>query len=135
MPASSRAIELALAAAQAASDKLAQDIVALDVSGHLALSDVFVICSAANDRQVHAIVDEVEHQLLVLGEKPLHREGQRDGHWVLLDYPDIVVHVQLDETRKHYRLERLWNDCPTIALPVDTAAAVAQGSLGPGGAF
>jgi len=116
--ASKRAQEIAVAAAQAAADKLATDIVAIDVSSHLALSDVFVVCSAANERQVKAIVDNVEDRLLEMGEKFIHREGQRDGHWVLLDYPDIVVHVQLDQTRDFYRLERLWNDCPSLPLPV-----------------
>lgn len=118
MTASKRAQEIAFAAAQAASDKLATDIVAIDVSSHLALSDIFVVCSAANERQVKAIVDNVEGCLLELGEKFIHREGERDGHWVLLDYPDIVVHVQLAETRAFYRLERLWNDCPALPLPV-----------------
>lgn len=118
MTASKRAQEIAVAAAQAAADKLATDIVAIDVSSHLALSDVFVVCSAANERQVKAIVDNVEDRLLEMGEKFIHREGQRDGHWVLLDYPDIVVHVQLDQTRDFYRLERLWNDCPSLPLPV-----------------
>ncbi|MFZ1670019.1 MAG: ribosome silencing factor [Candidatus Nanopelagicales bacterium] len=118
MTASQRAQEFAIAAAQAAADKLATDIVAIDVSSHLALSDVFVVCSASNERQVKAIVDNVEDRLLELGEKFLHREGERDGHWVLLDYPEIVVHVQLEQTRAFYRLEKLWNDCPALPLPM-----------------
>ncbi len=104
-------------AATAATDKLATDVVAIDVSSHLALSDVFVVCSANNDRQLSAIVDNVEDELRKIGQKPLHREGARDGNWILLDYPDIVVHVFLAEAREFYRLERLWNDCPVVEIP------------------
>jgi ribosome-associated protein len=116
--ASVHAREVAVAAAQAAADKLATNIVAIDVSSHLALSDIFVVASANNARQVKAIVDNIQDELLLIGEKALHREGQRDGQWVLLDYPDIVVHIQLEEVREFYRLERLWNDCPTMGLPI-----------------
>ncbi len=123
MTASERARDLATGAAAAAADKLATDVVAIDVSSHLALSDVFVLCSAANERQVHAIVDAVEERLIEMGEKPLHREGNRDGHWVLLDFADIVVHVQNVETREYYQLDRLWNDCPIIPLPVFSGGA------------
>lgn len=105
-------------AAEAASDKLAQEIIAYDVSEQLAITEAFVLCSAPNDRQVRAIVDEVEDQLrLKSGVKPVRREGERDGRWVLLDYADIVVHIQHEEERGYYGLERLWKDCPTIELP------------------
>ena len=116
MPASERAVELALAAAQAAADKKANDIVILDVSDQLAITDAFVLASAPNERQVQAIVDAVEERLLGLPEKakPVRREGQRGGRWVLLDYVDIVVHVQHSEEREFYALDRLWKDCPTI---------------------
>lgn len=117
MPATQEAIELAIAAAEAASDKLAEDIVAIDVSSTLVITDVFVLCSAQNDRQVKAVVDGVEEALLKLKAKPLRREGERENHWVLLDYGDIVVHVQLAEERIHYAIERLWKDCPLIELP------------------
>lgn len=117
MPATNRAIELALTAAQAASDKLAHDIVAFDVSERLAITDVFVLCSASNDRQVGAIVDEVVDRLRAAGAKPVRREGERENRWVLLDYIDIVVHVQHADEREFYALERLWRDCPEIALP------------------
>jgi ribosome-associated protein len=110
-------VQLALAAAEAASEKLAEDIVAIDVSAHLVLTDVFVLCSAANDRAVRAVVDAVEEALLKLGTKPLRREGESEGRWVLLDYNDIVVHVQQSQERVHYALERLWRDCPLIELP------------------
>jgi ribosome-associated protein len=101
--ATDRAKELAIAAAQAASDKLADDIVAYDVSDVFVITDAFVLASAPNDRQVRSIVDAIE--------------GQREGRWVLLDYIDIVVHVQHAEERTYYALERLWKDCPIISLP------------------
>jgi len=110
------AIDLARAAAVAAEDKLATRIVALDVSEQLALTDIFVLASAPNDRQVNAIVDGVEDKLRELGVKPVRREGERDGRWVLLDFSDIVVHVQHEEERDYYQLERLWKDCPAIDL-------------------
>jgi ribosome-associated protein len=111
--------ELALVAANAAADKLATDIVLIDVSERLAITDVFVIATGSNERQVEAIVDEVEEKLRLAGVKPLRREGRRDGRWVLLDYADIVVHVQHAEERVFYSLERLWKDCPFI--PFDNA--------------
>jgi len=114
--ATQHAIDLARAAAGAAEDKLATKIVALDVSEQLALTDIFVLASAPNDRQVNAIVDGVEDKLRELGVKPVRREGERDGRWVLLDFSDIVVHVQHEEEREYYQLERLWKDCPAIDL-------------------
>jgi ribosome-associated protein len=106
--------DLALVAGHAASNKLATDIVLIDVSDRLALTDVFVIATGSNERQVEAIVDEVEEKLREAGVKPLRREGRRDGRWVLLDYAEIVVHVQHAEERVFYALERLWKDCPFI---------------------
>ena len=117
MTAAPESIDLAVAAAQAASDKLATDIVALDVSEQLVITDVFVLCSAANDRQVRSIVNAIEERLHGLGAKPLRREGETEGRWVLLDFGDIVVHVQLAEERIHYAIERLWKDCPLLVLP------------------
>ncbi|HEX5567640.1 MAG TPA: ribosome silencing factor [Streptomyces sp.] len=123
MTATDRSIELISAAAQAAADKLAHDIVAYDVSDVLAITDAFLLASAPTDRQVKAIVDEIEEQLLKkLGAKPVRREGERDGRWVLLDFVDIVVHVQHSEERVFYALERLWKDCPKISLPEDAEA-------------
>jgi ribosome-associated protein len=106
--------ELALVAAQAAADKLATDIVLIDVSERLVITDVFVLATGNNERQVEAIVEEIEEHLRRAGAKPIRREGQRDGRWVLLDYGDIVVHVQHAEQRLFYGLERLWKDCPVI---------------------
>jgi ribosome-associated protein len=115
--ATERATELVTIAAQAASDKLAHHIIAFDVSDQLVITDAFVLCSAPNDRQVKSIVDEIEDKLRDVGAKPIRREGERDGRWVLIDYGDIVVHVQHDEERAYYALERIWRDCPTIRLP------------------
>ena len=117
MTATERAVELVATAARAASDKLAENIIAFDVSDQLYITDAFVICSAPNDRQVRSIVDEIEDKLREVGAKPVRREGERDGRWVLLDYGDIVVHVQHAEERVYYALERIWRDCPTIPLP------------------
>lgn len=117
LTASDRAILLAQSAATAAADKLATDVVALDVSDQLVITDVFLLASAPNDRQVRAIVDAVEEKLLEHRAKPVRREGEREGRWVLLDFGDLVVHVQHDEEREYYALERLWRDCPPIELP------------------
>lgn len=122
MTASDTARTVALLAAQAAADKQAQDLVIVDVSERLVITDVFVIASASNERQVQAIVDEIEKRLRTeAGVKPVRREGTREGRWVLLDYLDVVVHVQHAEERVYYALERLWTDCPTIPF-TDLAA-------------
>ena len=122
MTATDRAVELIVIAARAASDKLASQIVAFDVSDQLAITDAFLIASASNDRQVKAIVDEVEDKLREAGAKPLRREGERDGRWGLIDYGDVVIHIQHEEERQFYALERLWRDCPSIALPADVVS-------------
>lgn len=127
MTASERAREMALSAAQAAADKKAQDIVIIDVSDQMVITDAFVLASAPNERQVQAIVDAIEEALVNLPEKakPVRREGERAGRWVLLDYVDIVVHVQHTEEREFYALDRLWKDCPTIPF-VDRALVEAE---------
>ena len=117
MTATLRAVELVETAALAAADKLADAIIAYDVSDQLAITDAFLLCSASNDRQVRAIVDEVELRMRQAGAPLVRREGEREGRWVLLDYLDIVVHVQHVEERTYYALERLWKDCPQIDLP------------------
>jgi ribosome-associated protein len=116
VPASARARELAQTAAQAAADKKAEDIMIIDVADRLVITDAFVLASAPNERQVNAIVDEIEEKLLALPEpaKPVRREGERSGRWVLLDYVDVVLHVQHRDDREFYALDRLWKDCPTI---------------------
>ena len=128
MTAQDRAVELALAAAQAAADKIAHDVVILDVSEQLVITDCFVLASAPNERQVQSIVDNVEEKLRSLGAKPVRREGHRDGRWVLLDFIDCVVHVMHAEDRAYYALERLWKDCPLMELPPDAKATRGRGA-------
>jgi ribosome-associated protein len=125
--ATQHAIDLALIAADAAAEKLGSDIVLIDVSDRLALTDVFVIVTGSNERQVEAIVDSVEEMLRAVGVKPLRREGRREGRWVLLDYSEIVVHIQHAEERIFYDLERLWRDCPTIPFDRPGAPAAERG--------
>ncbi|TDC80811.1 ribosome silencing factor [Actinomadura sp. 7K507] len=123
MTASERAAQLVRIAAEAAGDKLADDILAYDVSEQLVITDAFVLCSAPSDRQVRAIVDEVEKRLREEADaRPVRREGEREGRWVLLDYADIIVHIQHEEDRMFYALERLWKDCPLLELPESVTA-------------
>jgi ribosome-associated protein len=119
MTASPYATDLALRAARAAAERLAEDIVALDVSEAVSITDVFLICSANNDRQVRGISDAIEAALDQIDVDPVRREGEREGRWILLDYVDIVVHVQHVEERDFYQLARLWRDCPALELPDD----------------
>ena len=114
---------MATIAAKAAAAKLAEDVVVIDVSGQLVITDCFVIASGSNDRQVNAIVDEVEEKMRRAGYKPARREGTREGRWTLLDYIDIVVHVQHQDERNFYALDRLWRDCPTVPVELDAPAA------------
>jgi len=117
MTATAEAVRMAQAAALAADEKLATNVVVLDVSEQLVITDCFVIASAPNERQVNAIVDNVEERLRLAGHKPVRREGTREGRWVLLDYVEVVVHIQHSDERDFYGLERLWKDCP--AIPVE----------------
>lgn len=119
MTATEHALELTQVAAQAAADKLGTEIVAFDVSEQLAITDVFLVITASNERQVGAVVDGVEEALRELGAKPTRREGDREQRWVLLDYLDLVVHVQHADERRFYALERLWQDTPPIRLGLD----------------
>jgi ribosome-associated protein len=111
-----QAIALTRLAAEAAASKKGGDLVAFDVSEQLGITDVFLIVTATNERQVGAVVDAVEERLLGQATKPLRREGGRENRWVLLDYGDVVVHVQHSDERQLYALERLWRDCPRISL-------------------
>ncbi len=117
MTASAEAIRMAEVAARAAAAKLADDVLVIDVSEQLVITDCFVLASGSNDRQVNAIVDEIEEKMRLAGYKPARREGTREGRWVLLDYVDIVVHVQHQDEREFYALDRLWRDCPVV--PID----------------
>ena len=132
MPATDRSLELARAAAHAAAEKLATTIVGIDVSEQLVITDVFVLASAPNDRQVKAVLDEVEDRLRELGAKPVRREGTEEGRWVLLDFAEVVVHVQHEEERVFYALERLWKDCPVIPfVDADSGRPVGRTQVAP----
>lgn len=110
-------IELTQRAVLAAEEKLAKDIVALDLSNQGILADVFLIITGANDPQLEAISTEIQLQLQKVGEKPIHREGTGgSSQWILLDYGDLVVHIQHPEVRSYYALEKLWSDCPKIPV-------------------
>ncbi|KAF0967755.1 MULTISPECIES: ribosome silencing factor [Gordonia] len=116
MTASAEALEMAKVAALAAAEKLAHEVTVIDVSEQLVITDAFVIASADNERQVNSIVDEVEEKLREAGYKPVRREGTREGRWALLDYADIVVHIQHTDERRFYALESLWKDCPVVEV-------------------
>jgi len=116
MPASNACVERTQIAARAAADKFGTELVALDLSEQSVLSEVFLIITATNIKMVDSIADEVEEKLRLAGDKPLRREGTAE--WILLDYSDLVVHIQSSELRRYYMLDRLWNDCPKIELEV-----------------
>ncbi|MCW4384642.1 ribosome silencing factor [Salinibacterium sp. SYSU T00001] len=122
MTASQHALDLLTIAATAADAKQASDLVALDVSEPLPFTDVFLLASGRNERNVLAIASEIEDRLVEAGSKPLRREGRTEGRWVLLDFGDIVVHVFHEEERIYYSLERLWKDCPAIPLVLPEVA-------------
>ncbi|MDI6829711.1 MAG: ribosome silencing factor [Actinomycetota bacterium] len=115
--------ELAIAAAKAASDKKAQDILVMDMREVMVLTDYFVICSGNTDRQVGSIREAVEERLAAMGHKPARREGERHRRWVLLDYVDVVVHVFRAEERAYYEIERLWKDAPLVEWEEETGKA------------
>jgi len=116
MPASKSVIRLTQVAARAVAEKLGTDMIALDLSDQMVLSEVFLIATGGNVRQVDSIADFVEEKLREIGEKPARREGTEE--WVLLDYSDLVVHIQSTTLRNYYMLDRLWNDCPRIELDI-----------------
>jgi len=127
MTASANALEQLQIAALAADEKQGDDLVALDVSGPLPLTDVFLLVTGRNERNVLSIASEIEDKLIAAGHKPLRREGRSEGRWVLLDFGDIVIHVFHEEERTYYSLERLWKDCPVIPIELpERAAATAE---------
>lgn len=130
MAATEHSIELAQTAAQAASDKLGTDITIIDVSEQLIITDCFVVVTAANERQVGAIQDAVEEAMHRVGVKPVRREGAKEGRWVLLDFVDVVAHIQHTDERNFYDLPRLWRDCPQIPFVDKNAPAEGQDSDG-----
>ena len=126
MTASTRAIELADIAARAADKRLGFDIVGLDVSNNMPLTDIFLLVSGRNERMVLSIADEIEDAMRDIGQRTLRREGRREGRCVLLDFNDIVVHVFHEEERTFYGLERLWNDAPVVKLDLGEGDAAAE---------
>ncbi|MFZ9926845.1 MAG: ribosome silencing factor [Candidatus Nanopelagicaceae bacterium] len=115
-------ISLTKLAVAAADEKLAKDIVALDLSNQGILADVFLIVTGANDPQLESISDEIQRQLQKAGERPIRREGiGGSSQWILLDYGDLIVHIQHPEVRSYYALERLWSDCPKLTTQVGIA--------------
>ena len=127
MPALEESRELTQVAAAAAAEKKATNIVALDVSDRLPLTDIFLIATGANERQVQAIVQEIQDRLRERGVKQIREEGYREARWVLLDFGDLVVHIQHAEEREFYALERLWHDCPVVPLPQQVSVSVSAG--------
>jgi ribosome-associated protein len=121
--ATERAIDLVRVAARAADDKQGFDQVALDVSGPLPLADVFLLVTGRNERNVQAIASGIEEKMIEAGAKPLRREGRAEGRWILLDFGDVIVHVFHEEERLFYSLERLWKDCPVVALELPAATS------------
>lgn len=119
-------LELARAAAAAARDKKAFQVIALDVAEMTSLADSFMVCSGASERQVQAIADEVERRLSRAGRRPLHAEGRPRGSWVLLDYGDLVVHVLTEERRDYYSLESLWTGAARLEVGEATEDGAAQ---------
>ena len=119
MTATDRATDLTVVAARAAADLKAEEIIALDVSEHLVLTDVFLIASGSSERQVAAIADAIEEAMLKNGARLIRREGKTQARWILLDFGDVIAHVQHAEDRVFYALEKLWKDCPAVELPAD----------------
>ncbi len=97
-----------------ASDKLAEDLVLLDIRALTTIADYFVICSGGSDRQVRAIAGNIQDTLALEGAKALHEEGESDARWLLLDYGSVIVHIFTPEERDYYRLDRLWADAPAV---------------------
>ena len=115
--------DVAIKAARAAADKQASEIVILDVSELIVITDCFVICSAASQRQLKTVVEAVEDSVRELGVRPVRREGEDGAGWWLLDYVDVVVHVFGEEERAYYDLERLWRDAPRVEWRQTSQAA------------
>jgi ribosome-associated protein len=120
MTASAHALELLKVAAAAADSKAGEDLVAIDVSNPLPLTDIFLIVTGRSERNVVAIAGEIEDKMTEAGFKPLRREGRAEGRWVLVDFGDLVVHIFHEEERVYYSLERLWKDCPVIPIELPT---------------
>lgn len=122
MTATEQSLEMLRVASAAADAKGGEDLVALDVSAPLPLVDIFLIVTGRSERNVAAIADEIEDQLLEAGHKRLRREGRKESRWVLLDFGDLVAHVFHEEERMYYGLERLWKDCPIVPIELPERA-------------
>jgi ribosome-associated protein len=109
--------ETALLCVRYALDKKAYDLLVMDVGQCTSLADFFLICTGRSDTQVQAIAQNIEQNLSTLGRKPRTVEGMRTGHWVLIDYGDVVIHIFLESVRAFYDLERLWARAPIVTLP------------------
>jgi ribosome-associated protein len=110
-------LQKALLCTRAALDKKAFDLVVFDVAGLTSIGDYLVICTGRSDRQVQSIAQGIEDELRAAGVRPISTEGVRRGHWVLLDYGDVIVHVFYQPVREFYDLERLWEHAPRVQLP------------------
>ena len=108
-------LRLARVAVDAAEDKQGHDTIVLDVGDVLAITQLFVVTSASNQRQLRTIAGEVSEKVrLLCGRSPRHTEGAGDDQWILLDYGDVVVHVFAEEARRFYEIERLYRDVPVV---------------------
>lgn len=106
--------EMAKIVIEAAEDKKAKDVLALDISALSSIADFFVVCSASNSVQAKAIADNIEEKLSEKGLNLLHKEGYQNANWILLDYGDVVAHVFQEDDRWFYNLEQLWGDAPAM---------------------
>lgn len=113
--------ELALKAAEAALQKKALDVIILELGELTVIADYFVICSGESTTQVRAVAEFIEQDLARRGARPLGREGINFGHWALLDYGDVIIHIFEQETRQYYSLEKLWMDAKTVELNEDSS--------------
>jgi ribosome-associated protein len=111
---------------QAVLERKAEGVVVLDLRGLTSIADTFIICSGRSNRQVSAIADHVERFLRNLKIRPLSVDGKKEGHWVLMDYGDVIIHIFYQETRAFYDLEGLWGDAARITT--ESLAAYTESS-------
>ncbi len=108
--------------------KKAREPVVLDVRGLTSIADAFIVCSGRSNRQVMAIAEHIQVELKKQGIRPLSVEGSKEGHWTILDYGDVVIHVFFESVREFYDLEGLWIDARRIPIPTDLRVAAESGS-------
>jgi ribosome-associated protein len=114
------------AVTEAALDRKAEDLVALDVRKLTSFTDTFIIVTGTSDRHARSVADSITEAMAKRGEKPLGMEGYDEGRWVLIDLDDVIVHVFQDEVRRNYDLERLWSDAPALDVAREAARTAAQ---------